>query len=141
MAVDPSFTIVGQSASVEYVGGTKTQKVVIVSLVTNAHQVYAEARVPQNIYSAGIARAAATAPATIIETLFSLANVVGVQWGQRTNDSGRLIDTVLITVASDSGDSTGSLGPIDMVSLGPQLHNAQIQALNHQLTAAEGPST
>jgi hypothetical protein len=141
VAVDPSFTIVSQSATVEYIGGTNTQRVVVVGLVTNAHQVYAEARVPQNVYSAAIARGAAQAPAVIIETLFSLDNVVGVQWGQRTNASGRLIDTVLITVASDSQNSTGTLGPIDVVTLGPQLHNAQIQALNKQLTAAEGPST
>jgi hypothetical protein len=141
VAVDATFEIVSQAATVEFIGGTNTQRVVVVGLVTNAHQVYAEARVPQSIYSAGVAKAAAQAPASIIETVFSLANVVGVQWGQRVNDSGRLIDTVLITVASDSGNSTGTLGPLDMSQLGPQLHNAQIQALNKQLTAAEGPST
>jgi phage terminase large subunit-like protein len=140
VAVDSSFTIKAQDASVEYIGGTKTQNVVVIGAVTNAHQTYYEARVPQQIYTAGVARAAATALAVIIETIYSLANVVGVQWGQRTNASGLLIDTVTVTVASDSQNSTGVLGPLDVVSLGPQLHNAQIQALNKQLTAAEGPS-
>lgn len=140
MSVDVSFHIVSQTATVEYIGGTKTQNVVVIGLVTNAHQVYAEARVPQSIYSAGVAKAAAQAPASIIEAVFSLANVVGVQWGQDVNPSGLLVDTVLITVRSDSGNSTGTLGPLVMAQLGPQLHNAQIQALNKQLTAAEGPS-
>jgi hypothetical protein len=137
MAVDASFKIVSQVATVEYIGGTNTQRVVAVGLVTNAHQVYAEARVPQNIYSANIAKAAAQAPASIIETLFSLTGVVGVQWGQDVNPSGMLVDTVLITVGSDSGLSTGTLGPLVMSQLGPQLHNAQIQALRQQLNAAE----
>lgn len=140
MTVDPSFTIVGQTATVEYIGGTKTQNVVVVGLVTNAHQVYAEARVPQSIYSAPIARAAATAPAVIIESLFQFAGVVGVQWGQDVNNSGLLVDTVLITVESESGNSTGTLGPLVMSQLGPQLHSAQIAALRKELTAAEGAS-
>jgi len=88
VAVDTSFKIVSQTATVEYIGGTKTQKVVVVGSVTNVHQVYTEARVPQSIYSAVQARASATANAVIAETLYSLAHVVGVQWGQRTNASG-----------------------------------------------------
>jgi len=52
---------------------------------------------------------------------------------------GPLVDTFLITVSSDSGDSTGLYGPIDVVQLDTTLNNAQIQALSKQLSAAEGP--
>lgn len=140
MAVDTSFTVVANETVTEYVGGTKTQQVVVVSITTNAHGAYAEARVPKNIWTAQLGRAAAIAPATIIETLYSLPGVVGVQWGQETNASGLLIDTVLITVQSDSGNSTGQLGPLVMSQLGPDLHGPQIAALVTQLNEAEGPS-
>lgn len=140
MAVDSSVTIVSQIPTVEYIGGTKTQNVVAVGFVTNAHQVYAEARVQQSIYSAAIARAAAIGIATIIETIFTEAGVSGVVWGQATNDSGLLIDQLTIIVSSDSGDSSGQVGPLAITAIGPKLEAAPIAHLLQQLNEAEGPS-
>lgn len=139
---DPDFslTIVTQNPTVEFIGGTQTQDVVVVGFVTNAHGIYAEARVIQSVYSATVARAAALSIATIVETIANLPNVAGVQWGQSTNTSGLLIDQVTITVASDSGNSSANLAPIAITALGADLHQPQIEALAKQLTAAEGPS-
>lgn len=138
VAVDSSVTIVSQLPTVEYIGGTKTQNVIAVGFTTNAHGVYAEARVGASVYDAHAARAAAIGVATIIETLFTIPGVSGVVWGQATNDSGLLVDQATIFVSSDSENSTGQIGPLAISQLGPQLHTPQISALREQLNAAEG---
>jgi len=140
MAVDPSFTIVTQEPTVEYIGGTNTQDVIAVGFVTTAHQVYGEVRVPQASYSAALAKAAAAGYADIFETIFSFPNVSDLAWGQRTTRAGLLVDQVTIYVSSDSGQSTAPLGPIDLVNLGPGLHSPEIAALAAQLTSAETQS-
>lgn len=137
MAVDVGLTIVSQTPSQEYIGGTNTRNVIVVGFTTHGHNVYAEVRIPAKGYSAQLARAAALGPTQIIETLFTIAGVSGVIWGQAVNPSGLLVDQVSIIVESDSGDSGAQLGPIDVSALGPQLHTPQIKALVEQLNEAE----
>jgi len=136
---DPyAFTIVAQNSTVEYLGGTNTQPVVVVGVVTAVHNIYFEVRIPQAEYSATPPKAVATGYVPIYEDIANLPNVADVAWGQRTNASGLLVDQVTIIVQSASGLSTAQLGPIDVVNLGTTDHESEINALSKELTDGEG---
>lgn len=130
------FDVVAQYPTTQFIGGTQTQEVVAVGIVTKPSGIYVEFLVPQKGYSANVVDAAALGQATIFETVASLPAVAGVQWAQTQNAAGYLVEVVIITVASTSGNSSAQL-TVPVVQLGPQLHKAQILALRKQLDDAE----
>jgi len=140
MDVDLKFTIVAQNPTVEFLGGTQTRNVVTVGFITDGHGIYGEARVIASIYSANEARHAALGVVVALETVASLPNVAGVEWGQSVNKSGLLVDQITVTVESDSGDSTALYGPVAISALGADARAPEIAALAKALTDAEGPS-
>lgn len=131
-----TYSIVTQYPTVEFIGGTQTQDVSAVGILTKPHGVYAEFRVPQAGMTASIVNAAALGYADIYETLFTIPGVVGVAWSQQANAVNVLQDVVTITVASTSGNSTATLS-VPLVDLGPQLHKPQIAALRKTLNEIE----
>jgi hypothetical protein len=132
-----AFQIVGTRPGTAFLGGTNTQPVVVVEAQTLPDLVYYEVNVAQVGYTAGLARAAAIGIATIINTILSFEWVAGVSWSQGPGSNQELQDMLTITVVSTSGNSTASLAPIAITSLGPQLHEPQINALHEQLDDTE----
>lgn len=121
----------------EYLGGTQTRPVVFVSYKSQPSYIYFQVPVPQAIYSAAIAKAAAMGVATILETLNALPWVGGVSWGQLPTLGGELNSTATIEVVSTSGNSAALLGPWALVSLPPDLNQPKITALHNELDATE----
>lgn len=130
-----TFTVVTQYPTVEYLGGSKTQDVMAIGIVTKPSGIYTEFRVPQSIYSHSIVNATALGYANIYETAAGLDWVEGVQWSQ-VPSNGQLADQITFTVVSTSGNSSAQLSVL-VLKLGPQLHQPQITALHNQLDAAE----
>lgn len=133
-----NFRIVTSYEDTEFLGGTSTQDVQVAGAVSKPHGIYFEVRVPKAEYQKqgpSIINAAALGIATIFETLIEQPHVGGVQWGQQTK-GGQLQDVAIITVVSDSGNSS-SLYTVPLVQLGPDLNAKQILAINNRLDATE----
>src|SRR5579859_1537005 len=91
--------------SVEYIGGTSSQEVAVCA-VTTASGVYFEFRIPRQGFTAQLAQTEAAQYAAQVEALLTEPYVLGVQWTQKANTAGYLLDTGVITVTSNSGFST-----------------------------------
>ena len=131
-----SFKVVTQYPGIDVLGGTQTQDVIFVGINTIPNSTYIEFPVPASVYSSGVVNAAAIGWATIIETVWTEEWVAGVQWTQVVNAANQLVSSVIITVASSSGNSAGQL-TVAIDQLGPKLHQAQITALHDERDAAE----
>jgi hypothetical protein len=132
------YQITGTRAGTAWLGGTNTQPVVIVECQTLPDLVYYEVNVPQQGYTAGSARASAIGYAAIFNTILTLDNVAGVYWSQPPGKGDELVDSANILVQSASGNSQAYYGPIALTDLGPELHQAEINALSAELTNSEG---
>lgn len=123
---------------VEFLGGSRTQDVLVTGIRTKPHGIYIEVRVSKALFEkdgAQIVNAAALGWATIFETLVVQPHVAGVAWGQESA-GGQLQDVAVITVASSSGDSSSVL-TIPVTALGPKLGATPIAKLSKQLDAVE----
>lgn len=135
MATD--FSVVEQRPGLQAIGGTQTQDVVFVGILTNPSGIYVEFPVLQKGYSAEIVDGAALGWATIAETLAAQPNVVGVQWTQLVNAANQLVSAWVITVASTSGNSAAQI-TVENNRLGPGLDKAAIANLHAELDKSEG---
>jgi hypothetical protein len=123
---------------VEFLGGSRTQDVLVTGIRTKPHGIYIEVRVGKALFEqegAQIVNAAALGWATIFETLAVQPHVAGVAWGQESA-GGQLQDVAVITVSSSTGASSAAL-TIPVTSLGPKLGAAAIGKLSKQLDAVE----
>lgn len=104
-----NYTGLTQRPGVQFIGGTQTRNVQIVSITTQPHGVYFEFQVPQADATAAVVKQDANGFASVIEALFAIDGVAGIEWTQQPTTSGQLADHLLITVQSSSGDSTDLL--------------------------------
>ena len=132
-----SFVVTNQYPGYDTLGGVQTQPVTFVDGYTLPSQIALTYPVAQSAYSAGLVKAAGLSWATIAETIAAQPNVVGVQWTQVVNPANQLVTSWIIAVASDSGNSVGTI-TIANNDLGPSVGLDRIEALNHELTEAEG---
>jgi hypothetical protein len=134
--VAKTYKIVTQYPDVIFLGGTQTQEVQKIGLVTIPSNIYVEFSIPTNLYVASAVDAGATSWSYVYEQVAAEQWVVGVQWQEATNVAGFLNEQVVIYVSSTSGDSVASLTVL-VTQLGPQAHQPQIDALHAQLDDAE----
>lgn len=104
-----NYTGLTQRPGVQFIGGTQTRNVQLVGITTQPHGVYFEFQVPQTDYSAAVVTQDANGFASIIEALFEIDGIAGIEWTQEPTTSGQLVDHLLITVQSTSGESTALL--------------------------------
>jgi len=132
-----TFTVVTQYPTLEFLGGTQTQDVMAIGYRTNANGVYFEVRVPRAGYTSSNVNSMGIGYTGTIEAAFDNANVIGGEWVQTPNAAGELVDNIVYTVASDSGNSTAQL-TVPYSQLAPELYNPKLAALAQELNAAEG---
>lgn len=104
-----NYTGLTQRPGVQFIGGTQTRNVQIVGITTQPHGVYFEFQLPDAAATAANVKSSANGFASIIEALFEINGVAGIEWTQEPTTSGQLADHLLITVQSTSGDSTALL--------------------------------
>jgi hypothetical protein len=132
-----TFTVVTQYPDVEFLGGTQTRDVTAVGYITDFQAVYFEARIPQTIYSAQQVEDYGTGYTGTILQVWNWAGVVGEAWGQRPTAGQQLQDFVILTVASDSGNSQSNI-TLPLTDLGVAAGVDAVTALHFELNAAEG---
>ena len=132
----PTYTVVTQYPTVEFLGGTQTRDVTAVGIVTIPHNIYTEFRIPDSIYNATQVKDYATAYSIALEALFAVHGVIGVSWGQGPAASGELLDLYTVFVQSDSGNSTGSV-TFDNTKFGPATYDPLIAAEVAKLNEVE----
>lgn len=132
-----TFEVVTQYPTLEFLGGTQTQDVMAIGYRTKEHGVYFEVRIPRAGYTADNVNSTGVGYTGTIEAPFAVANVIGAEWTQTPNPSGELIDNIVYTVASDSGNSTAQL-VVPFSKLSGQYLDPQLSALADTLNAAEG---
>lgn len=104
-----NYTGLTQRPGVQFIGGTQTQNVQIVGITTLPNGVYFEFQLPDKAATAANVKSSANGFASIIEALFDIDGVAGIEWTQEPTTGGQLADHLLITVASSSGASTALL--------------------------------
>lgn len=132
-----TFQVVTQYPTLEFLGGTQTQDVMAVGYRTKAQGIYFEVRIPRNIYSSDIVSSYGTGYTGTVEQYFTNPNVIGGEWTQTPTPSGELQDTMIYTVASDSGNSTGQV-TVSFAQLSQPSVETEINHLISQLNASEG---
>jgi hypothetical protein len=134
--VAATFNVVTQYPTLEFIGGTQTQDVMAIGYRTVDHGVYFEVRIPRkgytptNVHDTGLGYTA-----TITEA-FKNPNVIGGEWTQTPTAAGELVDNIVYTVASDSGNSTAQL-VVPYSQLSPSLYDPKLAALAKSLNASE----
>lgn len=131
-----TYTILGTRPDVEFLGGTLTRNVMVVSVLTRPHNVYFETRIPSKEYTAEIAKENANGFTIVYELLFDIPGVAAVTWAQQVSDTGQLADHVLIYVDSTSGNSSGILN-VPYSQFAQELVAPKVSALRGQLDDAE----
>ena len=101
-----NYDILAQRPDTEWLGGGQTRQVMAVGIVTKPSGVYMEFRVAKPDYTPAVVRQDANGFAIVIEQLFDIPGVIGVQWSQVPGASGQLADVLDITVQSDSETAT-----------------------------------
>lgn len=131
-----NYQIVTQYPDVQVLGGSKTQDVQTIGVVTSPNSVYFETSVPLAQATTSNLKYTAQSYRDIYELLFTFPGVSAVQWYQQPNDSGLLVDHVRIYVTSTSGNST-SVIDIPYSQLGEYEDGKKIAALRASLDATE----
>jgi hypothetical protein len=117
-SVDLGYTVVTQYPTTEFLGGTNTQDVTAVGILTNGHGVYIEFRIPDSQYTAALGKDYAIGYTGTVEQEFLLPGVVGVSWSQEPNAQDQLVDMIEVTVQSDSGNSQAVVSfPLSQIGL------------------------
>lgn len=132
-----AFEVITQYPTLEFLGGTQTQDVMAIGYRTKLHGVYFEVRIPRSTYSAEQVKDYGIGYTGTIEAVLAAPGVIGGEWTQTPTASGELRDNIVITVSSDSGNSTAQL-VVPFSQLAPTLTNPKVAHLVDQLNAAEG---
>jgi hypothetical protein len=135
--VAETFTVVTQYPTLEFIGGTQTQDVMAIGYRTVAHGVYFEVRIPRKGYTPANVNSTGVGYTGTIEAAFANDNVIGGEWSQTPTAAGELVDNIVYTVASDSGNSTAQL-VVPYSQLAPELYDPKLAALAKSLNDAEG---
>lgn len=101
--------IVTQYPDVVVLGGNRTQDVQVIGVLTDAHNVYFETRLPRSLATTANLQSNANGFTLIYEALFDIPGVADVQWTQEPTAAGLLQDHVIVYVVSSSGESEGVL--------------------------------
>lgn len=131
-----TFDVITQYPTLEFLGGTQTQDVMAVGYRTKAHGVYFEVRIPRNIYNATQVHDYGLGYTGTVEAVFSEPGVIGAEWTQTPTSAGELTDNIVVTVSSDSGNSTAQY-TIPFSQLSSEFYGPPIAALLEQLNTAE----
>ena len=132
-----TFTVVTQYPTLEFIGGTQTQDVMAIGYRTVAHGVYFEVRIPRKGYTPSNVNSTGIGYTGTIEAAFQNGNVIGGEWTQTPTAAGELVDNIVYTVASDSGNSTAQL-VVPYSQLAPALYDPKLAALAQALNDSEG---
>lgn len=131
------FTIETQYPTLEYLGGSQTQEVVAVGIRTAAHNVYFEVRVTQGTWNADHVNQLALGYTGSVEDAFKHPHVIDGYWIQIPNNAGELLDNIVYTVESETGNSTAQL-TVPYSALATPATDDRIAALYDTLNAIEG---
>lgn len=131
------FEVVTQYPTLEFIGGTQTQDVMAIGYRTKGHGVYFEVRIPRAGYTPANVNSTGIGYSTLIEDIFFTSNVIGVEWTQIPTAAGELQDAYVVTVASNSGNSSSQLTLYDK-DLAPAIYEPKIKALIKTVNDAEG---
>jgi hypothetical protein len=118
--------VVTQYPETQTLGGTKTLDGMMVGyeiVVDQEFSVYLEVFIPQAVYNATQVKNYGIGYGGTIEGVFGVPGVVGQQWIQQVTAANQLQSAMIITVESDSGNSTGNFtipfGKLDPKWVGP----------------------
>ena len=131
-----TYTILGVRPDVEFLGGTLTRNVMVVEVLTKAHNVYFETRIPTKDYTAEIAKENAYGFTIVYQLLFDIPGVADVTWAQQQTATGQLQDHVIIYVSSSSGNSSGILN-VPYSQFAQELVKPKVAKLRNGLDDAE----
>lgn len=131
------YRIVGQRPDTEVIGGANTRPVQVVEVLTVEHQIYFEARLPRKLASTANLKGLALATAVMLEGLWDIAGVSGVQWTQEPTPDGQLEDHAIVWVTSDTGESESQLD-FNYDQLTTDYVFPRVAALRAALNATEG---
>lgn len=132
-----TFEVVTQYPTLEFLGGTQTQDVMAIGYRSKATGVYFEVRIPRKGYTPANVKSTGIGYTGTIDAVMAAEGVVGGEWTQTPTASGELQDNLVLTVASDSGNSTAQL-VVPFAGLAPTLTDPKVAALRKQLNDAEG---
>jgi hypothetical protein len=132
-----TFTVVTQYPTLEFLGGTQTQDVMAVGYRSKANGVYWEVRIPRSVYSTDTVSSYGIGYTGTIDAVMDAEGVIGGEWTQTPTASGELQDNIVLTVASDSGNSTGQI-VVPFAGLAPTLTDPKVAALRKTLNDSEG---
>jgi hypothetical protein len=131
------YTILGTRPDLEFLGGTRTKPVMVVSVVTQEHGVYFETRIDTVDYTADVARQNANGFTIIYELLFQIPGVSDVGWAQEATPAGQLQDHVIVYVSSSSGQSSGIVD-VPYSQFTQDIIAGKVKTLRAELDATEG---
>jgi len=132
-----TFTVITQYPTLEFLGGTQTQDVMAIGYRTKQDGIYFEVRIPRAGYTAANVNNTGIGYTGTIDAIMSAPGAIGGEWTQTPTAAGELQDNLVITVASDSGNSTAQL-VIPFRQLAPSITDTKVAALRKQLNQAEG---
>src|SRR5438309_11780597 len=101
-----TYTIVTQYPDVDTNGGQFARDVITVGVLTAAHGIYFEFRVPKKEFTTSVAQGGANALTITYESFFDYPGVEAVVPGQRLNAANQLEDVVTLYIVSTSGESS-----------------------------------
>ncbi len=132
-----TFDVITQYPTLEFLGGTQTQDAMAVGYRSKKYGVYFEVRIPRKGYTSANVNSTGIGYTGTIDAVMDATGVIGGEWTQTPTASGELRDNIVLTVQSDSGNSTAQL-VIPFAGLAPELTNPKVAALRKTLNAAEG---
>jgi hypothetical protein len=132
-----TFEVVTQYPTLEFLGGTQTQDVMAIGYRSKATGVYWEVRIPRKTYTAANVNSTGIGYTGTIDAVMAAPGVIGGEWTQTPTSSGELQDNLVLTVSSDSGNSTAQL-VVPFAGLAPSLTDPKVAALVKTLNDSEG---
>ncbi len=130
-----TYTVNAQYPGVIFLGGTQTQDVMFVGITTKPNGVYLEFPIPKTLYSPAQVNNFAGGYSGTVEAIFAITQITAMEWIQIPS-GGNLESAMLITVTSDSGNSTGEI-TVPFGSLGVPFVRPLVNKLVASLNAAE----
>lgn len=131
-----TYSVLYQYPTVEFLGGTMTRDVMSVGYQTKPHGVVFEVRIPKNDYTAAQVASMGIGYSGEIESVFTHPGVTDATWAQVSNAGGFLIDEIVLTVESSSGNSSATL-VVPFAEMAPETLAPKVAALRETLDDAE----
>lgn len=138
--MDYTSRVITQYPATETLGGTKTVDGMMVGyevLVADTYTVYFEVFLSQHDYNATNIKDYGTGYGGTISEIFTVPGVVALQWIQQVTKANQLESAMIVTVESDSGESTGQF-VIPFRQLGPKWVGPLAAKLVAKLNESEG---